>query len=101
MRNLPKLELTEIPKSTKNAEYGYKRDYSLNRILNDRDIFQEGGKRKMVEPVDHWRLSLKPIHNYESFPSEWLDDLKKLKIRVTNLKMDIHSVARRNSGLNI
>ena len=74
-----------------------KRENSTNRRLRDeyRNILNGATKQAAAEPVDHWRLSLKPLNKFDTFPEEWVDDMKKLKVRVSTLKLDIHAVNRR------
>lgn len=93
---LPKLDLkAQLP----NPDYGLKKSDSTNRggaRDETRWILQGANKKKPAEnPVDHWKLSVKPLKDFDAFPDEWLGEMKALKMRVGQLRQDIHSVPKR------
>ena len=99
MQQLPKLDLDKL-KSGWDKSVTTRNDNTTNRRPHDdyRWIFQGSSKRSPGEPVDHWKLSVKPLRDFETFPNEWLGDIKSLKLRLGQLRSDIHSVFRNNSN---
>ena len=100
LRNLPKLDLKNSADNS-SGDYGFKKENSTNRRVGDeyRWIFH-GATKPTGETVDHWRLSVKPLKSFESFPNEWLGEIKSLKMRVGQLKQDIYSFHRNKVNNN-
>ena len=63
-----------------------------------RKLLAGATKQSVSEHVDHWKLSTKPLEGFDTFPEEWLDEMKSLKLRMANLKMNIHSFSKRSGN---
>ena len=101
LRQLPKLSVRDDGKGANN-DYGLRRDSLTN--LRKREEYRwlfHGAEKPSGEATDYWKMSIKPLKNYEAFPDEWLGDMKVLKMRVAQLKLDIHAVHRRPHNNNI
>ena len=93
--DMPKLEIKQLlSPQTKSAIDLHQKD-STKRMREEFQLMMKEVRRKdHTQPKDYQRLSVKPLKEFDQFPQEWLDNMKALKGRVNQLKMDIHSINR-------
>lgn len=99
-KKLPKLDLQNLPSNGHTP--AWRKGIATTRRNQDdyRWILKGSPRRPAGEPVDHWKLSIKPLRDFETFPDEWLSNMKELKSRVSQLRSDIHSVFRQHTSNN-